>query len=213
MPRGRALAVLLVSAAESSGGTSFPVSPSTIISGRPPTAEATTGLPTRMASIATRPNPSHREGTTTTSQAAICDATAVRSSHPKNSTPSELRRSNPPANTDSPTTRVDTRFSRGCTASINTSTPFCRSNLPTNNTFNRPSRHAAALLVDGEICSPFSMTTSLRGMMPECSPAIFSDWEMQTIAAHRRDRKRSVACIARRATELRAVSNTQPCGQ
>ena len=54
------------SASASPGGTSRPVSPASTISGRPPTALATTARPRSIASSATMPNPSPSDGTSTT---------------------------------------------------------------------------------------------------------------------------------------------------
>jgi hypothetical protein len=58
------------SALTSSGATTRPVCPSWTISGRPPTSATTTGVPIAIASTATFPNGSMRDGTMATSPAA-----------------------------------------------------------------------------------------------------------------------------------------------
>ncbi len=50
------VSILTRRASLSLGGTRDPVTPSSIISGSPPTAEATTGRPAAIASIAVSPN-------------------------------------------------------------------------------------------------------------------------------------------------------------
>ncbi|PYM38976.1 MAG: hypothetical protein DME17_02630 [Candidatus Rokuibacteriota bacterium] len=57
------------SAAGSSGGTSTPYRPPSSTDGMPPTRVATTGTPSASASTSTRPIPSLRDGTATTSAA------------------------------------------------------------------------------------------------------------------------------------------------
>lgn len=57
-------------ASGSSGGTSNPETPSSMISAGPPPVVATTGRPRAIASTTTRPNGSFREALTTTAQAS-----------------------------------------------------------------------------------------------------------------------------------------------
>ena len=61
-----------------SGGTSTPSIPSRMVSGIPPTAEATTGRPAAMASSTARPCASRRDGKTARSNAATTEATSRR---------------------------------------------------------------------------------------------------------------------------------------
>ncbi|OUD90792.1 hypothetical protein CMMCAS03_09580 [Clavibacter michiganensis subsp. michiganensis] len=58
-------------AAGSRGGTRIPVTPSTTLSVRPPTADATTGTPEAIASSGTMPNGSYQGAHTTTSAVRI----------------------------------------------------------------------------------------------------------------------------------------------
>ena len=64
--------------APTSTGTTYPVSPSSTTSGRPPTAVATTGNPAAIASGTTSGSPSLLDGSANTSNAGSSRSTSIR---------------------------------------------------------------------------------------------------------------------------------------
>src|SRR4029450_8051965 len=73
--------IAAANASLSCGGTSSPVTPSSIISGIPPTFDATTGRDRAIASRTDRPCASRYDGRTGTSRAAGAAGTAAGRAH------------------------------------------------------------------------------------------------------------------------------------
>ena len=84
-------AIARTRASTSPGGTSSPVRPSSTISGSPPTALAITGRPRSIASRATIPKPSPKEGTTTTSARSRTGSTGATRPRKVTASPSPSR--------------------------------------------------------------------------------------------------------------------------